>query len=483
MDRTGSVTEPVFDDVIGTTSPALLRVLDELRQDPDSAELCHEAAIEFRLLGRLDSARSHFDRAIRINPAFAAAHGALADVLLLTGQVERAKEHAKAACALMPGDKEAQVTLAAVFDAGREYEAAMEIIDRLLRSGYRSTRLVLLAAQAAPRRKAAAAALDLVADYLPKAKGLSSREQCSLFFAGANLLDHMGRYDEAFANAERANSLRQVVYDASLVERLIGQFIEFFTPAMLSRLSRATGVTQTPVFIVGMARSGSSLIEQLLASHPQIEGVGERDWIFRLWESAVRRHSVPTASLWNCLERMSVEDANALASQYESYLRWMSPKAQRVTDKTPANFMHLGLIAMLFPGARVIHSRRDPRDTCLSCYMTDFAGGNNFSFDLRWAAHFHKQNDRLMAHWKKVLPLPILDVEYEEVVADVEGQTRRMLEFLGMPWDESCLKFYENRRYVPTASSAQVRRPIYQNSIGRWRHYEKHLRPLIDALT
>jgi hypothetical protein len=140
------------------------------------------------------------------------------------------------------------------------------------------------------------------------------------------------------------------------------------------------------------------------------------------------------------------------------------------------------LIAILFPLARVIHCRRDPLDTCVSCFMTDFARGNFFSSSLASAGHYYRQYERTMSHWKSVLDLPILEVNYEQVVADVEGQSRRMVEFLGLPWNAQCLRFFENKRFVETASQAQVREPIYKGSVGRWRHYEKHLGPLRAAL-
>jgi hypothetical protein len=334
-----------------------------------------------------------------------------------------------------------------------------------------------------PRCERELEAIALIDRQLQSSSGsLSKRDQSSLHFATANLLDRLGRYDEAFERASRANVLRGVKYDAKLVERLVDQFIEYFSRKTLTRLPRANHGIDTPVFIVGMPRSGTSLVEQILASHAAIDGAGERDWVFRLWETVVQRSGGPTTSLAECVDRLSLDDVNAMAGQYHQTIRQFSPYAARVIDKTPTNFMHLGLIAMMFPMARVLYCRRDPLDTCLSCYMTDFAAGSNFSFDLASAGHFHRQNERLMEHWKSALDIPILEVQYEKVVDGLEAESHRMLEFLGMPWDENCLHFAQSPRAVSTASRDQVRHPIYRKSIGRWRHYESHLHPLQAAL-
>jgi hypothetical protein len=182
----------------------------------------------------------------------------------------------------------------------------------------------------------------------------------------------------------------------------------------------------------------------------------------------------------------SAAEADRAAVQYLSALDaaggGAGAGAERVVDKQPLNFLVLELVEILFPGCRVIHCVRDPLDTCLSCYMTHFEQANEFKLDLGHLGSYYRDYRRLMDHWKSVLTVPILDLRYEEVVGDLEGQARRLLSFLDLPWDDRCLRFYENRRVVRTASSEQVRRPIYTSSVGRWRHYEKHLGPLLDAL-
>ena len=174
--------------------------------------------------------------------------------------------------------------------------------------------------------------------------------------------------------------------------------------------------------------------------------------------------------------------ANELASQYLSFIDSLNSTATYVTDKMPQNFLFLGTAELLFPDSRIIHCTRDPIDTCLSCFMTDFAAKEQIGYDLKQLAATYRDYQRLMEHWKHVLKLPILDVRYEDVVADLNGQTRRMLDFLELPFDERCLKYYENKRVSATASLAQVRKPIYATSIGRWKKYEKHAGPLLPLL-
>lgn len=311
---------------------------------------------------------------------------------------------------------------------------------------------------------------------------LGTADRSSLHFRAASLLDRAGRFDEAFQHAANAHALRNPAYDRGWIERLVRDFTGYFTSATLRRLPRATHGSQTPVFAVGMPRSGSTLAEQILASHPAVFGAGELTWVFQLWQSAVRRRSDPWSGLIQCVDRLTASDLEELAGEYLRPLGALSPESLRIIDKLPMNLLNLGLIALLFPNARVIYCRRDPLDTCLSCYLTDLKAGNQFSFDLRSSGHLYRHCAAMMSHWQAVLDLPILEVVYEQVVEDVEGQARRMLEFLDLPWDDRCLRFYENDRPVETASREQVRKPIYRDSVGRWRHYDAHLGPLRDAL-
>lgn len=457
---------------------ALFYYLVISRQQPEVAEHQYRMGLACSRLGQDDAAIFSFEQAIRLKPDYADAHNELSQIHLKANKVAEALHHARQAADLDPEDSELTVGLAFVLNADRQTEEATALVDQLLREKRETASLALMYSALAPRRKAQAEALALILRMLLKEN--PPREQSSLHFAAAQMLDSTGRYDEAFDHASQANRLRGGKYLPKETERQVRDWVHYFTPDTLRRLPRATHGSRTPVFIVGMPRSGTTLVEQILASHPAVHGAGELNWIEGLWQSALQRIGGTVSGLTQCLDRLTVKDADELAAEYLNRLQALSPGSLRITDKMPLNFMHLGLIAILFPQATIIHCRRNPMDTCLSCFMTDF---NSFSYgSLPAYGHFQRHSELMMAHWKSVLDLPILDVDYEKMVGDSEAESRRLIDFVGLPWDDRCLRFHENKRLVATASQSQVRRPIYRDSIERWRHYEKHLGPLRDAL-
>jgi hypothetical protein len=361
-------------------------------------------------------------------------------------------------------------------------DEAWQLARDMLTHGVRQPRLPLLVGLIGMKRHVEQQALDVLEDAIANNWCQTARERSSLHFMAAKLLDKLGQFNRAFAHAKLGNALHGANYDAAQVERHVNDRVGFFTQRNLRSLPRATHASDKPVFIVGMPRSGTTLLEQILACHPAVHAAGELPWMFELAERIRQRASFSARPLPHSLHDASIGDLDQLAGGYLGAVTALNPAARRITDKLPANYLCLGLISLLFPDARVIHCRRHPLDTCLSCYFTDFQVANDFSFDLRWTGHCYRQYERLMAHWKSVLLLPILDVDYEQLVADTEPQVRRFIEFIGLPWDDRCLRFHENGRFAATASHAQVRQPIYGSSVGRWRHYEKHLAPLRAAL-
>ena len=449
-------------------------------QEPKVAEHQYRMGLACSRLGQTDAASFSLMQAILLKPDFAEAYGALSRLRLAAGKIAEALRHARRAADLSPNDVELAVGLASMLEASRDTQAACDIVDRLLAAGRETPSVAILYSRLASRRKQEPEALAVTLRLLEKNESsFSAAERSSLHFAAAQLLDLMGRYEEAFAHATLAHAPYAGKYPADDVEQQVRLWTNYFTPRTLQRLPRATHGSRIPVFIVGMPRSGTTLVEQILSSHPAVHGAGELNWIETLWQSAMLRHGGAVTSVTECLDLLTVADANALAAEYLKPLQALGPMALRITDKMPLNFMHLGLIALLFPQARIIHCRRDPFDTCLSCFMTDFANINYGS--LAAFGHFHRQCNLMMAHWKSVLSLPILEVDYEQMVGDVEGQTRRLIQFVDLPWNARCLRFHENKRLVATASQSQVRRPIYQDSLERWRHYEKYLGPLWSA--
>jgi tetratricopeptide (TPR) repeat protein len=471
--------------VAGNLRPARERYEAAARQAPDRPELHYRMACCAWGQGQTDAARSHFGRAIELNPNYGDAHEGLGQLLMETGDLQAADVHSARAVELSPQDPDAAVSRAFVLQAADNTQAAWPIVQELIARGQITGRLGVVFSRIAPKLKREQEALDILGRVLAAGK-LNPREERGLRFAAAALLDRLARYDEAFLQSQIANRLRaaQARYDPQAVEQNINRLIAYFTPQKLASLARASHASKKLIFIVGMPRSGTSLVEQILASHPQVRAGGELPHLPRVVEATPRVIGA-SQPYPQCLDRLTLPQANELAAMYinagaAGALTGGTGAATiqsdlHFTDKLPFNFLHLGLIQLLFPQAKVIHCVRDAQDVCLSCFMTDFASGNEFSFDLAHAGHFYRQYERLMAHWRAVLDLPMLDVSYEQVVGDLEPQARRLLEFLDLPWDPACLNFHQSKRYVWTASSEQVRRPIYKSSIERWRKYEKHL--------
>ena len=271
-------------------------------------------------------------------------------------------------------------------------------------------------------------------------------------------------------------------FDAGAHERFVDDLIEAFSETELPGLARAGDTSPRPVFIAGMPRSGTTLVEQIIDAHPAALGAGEIEDLPQMSRGMqVELNAYDTYP--HCVSELSQTTTDTLAARYSARLDQLGGGATRVVNKSLENYLHLGLVALICPGARVIHCRRHPLDTCLSCYMGGILPARApYVTDLGNLGRAYRQYERLMRHWQRVLDTPILEIVYEDLVKDLEGTSRRMIDFLGLEWDERCLRYYESGRAVLTLSYAQVNKPIYTSAVGRYRHYEKHLGPLKDAL-
>ena len=313
---------------------------------------------------------------------------------------------------------------------------------------------------------------------------LTDAERLSLHFGLGRVLDARGEYAEAAAHLDRGNALQLAAwrnggqeYDAKEHESFIARMIAECTPDFFARLRGFGSESELPVFVVGLPRSGTTLIEQILASHGQVFGAGE----IQLVRDTVAALGGEGADIVEGVRRLNGETARRLASRHLERLRALDRAALRIVDKLPENYLFLGLLAALFPRAKLIHCRRDLRDAAVSCWMTQFR-------KIRWAndkehiASRFRQHQRIMEHWRKVLPTPLLEVDYEETVADLEGVARKLVAWCGLAWEPRCLEFHAAKRPVRTASAVQARRPIFRTSVGRWKHYEQALAPLFARL-
>ena len=465
----------------GRHREALGRFREAVRLRPDRAEYHYRLALCAWNVGEPVHVEPHLREAARLAPKSAAVREAMGQWFFEAADVDSALAHSAAALQLAPNDPNVAVSRAIVLEGAGRLQEAWNAIQPLLESGRVSGRLGMVYARLAPAIGKEADALATVQRLIDSPE-LGEADKAPLRFGAAALLDRAGRYGEAFDAARLAKHATRRPYDPTATARRVDQRIRYYTPSKLHALPRAEHRNRRPVFIVGMPRSGTSLVEQILASHPAVYGGGELVALSRVANNAARADWAEGEICPEFLESISVRRANQLAQQYLGAIERLNRSATYVTDKMPLNFLYLGLIALLFPDCHVIHCRRNPMDTCLSCFMTFFANGHEFSHDLTHLGLFYRGYARQMVHWQSALNFPIIEVNYEDVVADAEGQTRRLLALLDLPWDDRCLAFHRTARPVATASSAQVRRPIYASSVGRWKHYEPYLADLIAAL-
>jgi len=313
---------------------------------------------------------------------------------------------------------------------------------------------------------------------------LTTEEQARLHFALGKAYADIGRHERSFSHLVAGNAIKhaQVIYDEAGVLRFFERSRTTFDRQFMAARRGLGEPSSVPVFVVGMPRSGTTLVEQILASHALAFGAGEledfRDLATELSASLGNRHL-----LVEKVAAASAEQLRQLGADYLGRIRAIAPGATRIVDKMPANFQLLGLIHLALPQARIIHVKRDPVDTCLSCFSKNFAGGNAYSYHLGTLGRYYRAYRQLMAHWRSVLPDGVmLDVQYEDIAADLERVARRMLAHCGLAWNAACLDFHRTDRPVRTASAIQVRQPIYRTSVGRWRPNPDLLAPLIEGL-
>jgi tetratricopeptide (TPR) repeat protein len=316
-----------------------------------------------------------------------------------------------------------------------------------------------------------AVAQRLVAGKLPL------RQEIYMRFAIGKYFDDVKHYEQAFHSYYQANELTRkygAVFDRSQLTRQVDRILQEYGRAWLSRVGYHCASSARPIFIVGMPRSGTSLAEQILASHPAVFGAGE----LTFWGSAFAAYEAAGLK-----SRSGASMMPGIAADYLQRLMSLSAGARRVIDKMPANFLYAGLIHAAFPRARIIHMQRHPIDTCLSIYFQNFFNREPYTNDFANLAHYYGEYLRITDHWRAVLPsATLLEIPYEALIADQEGWTRRMLEFVGLPWDSKCLDFHLTNRVVITTSKWQVRQKIHSASAGRWRNYEKFVGPLLRLI-
>jgi len=456
---------------------------------PDYAEAHSNLGNTFKDQEKLDEAVACYRRAVAVKPDYAEVYSNLGNVLKDLGKLDEGLAYCHHALTLKPDFAGAHGNLGCALEEMGDLQGAEDSFRTALRH---DSRFAFAHYKLAELLRGKLPENDLAAQRRLLEQGSASGEQRELTdaqrallrFGLAQVLDARGEYAEAAEHLDRANALqlsewrkRGQEYDPREHESRVARMIAVCTPDFFQRVRGFGLESELPVFVVGLPRSGTTLIEQILASHSQVFGAGEiklaSDTMVALGGEGVE----PTEGL----DQLNRETAHRLASRHLERLRGFNPTALRIVDKMPDNYLVLGLLAGLFPGAKLIHCRRDLRDVAVSCWMTHFREIHWASDQQHMVSRFH-ECQRLMEHWRKVLPVPLLEVDYEETVADLEGVARRLVAWCGLEWEPKCLEFHHAKRSVSTASLVQVRQPVFKTSVGRWKHYDQALASLFARL-
>jgi tetratricopeptide (TPR) repeat protein len=446
---------PNFPGALGNLAQALM----DLKRFDEAAGLLQRASAlapdnphTVKLLGRLalerdelEAALDHYRRAVALKPDQADAYCGIGNALKDLGRQQEATDAYCRAIELDPGKPGFYVSLAECkkFGPGDPHLALMESM---------------------------------------AAKELPASDRMALDFALGKAYADLGEHRRSFAHLLAANAAMRATigYDEKATADLFERIERIFSPELLAAKTDAGEPSARPIFVLGMPRSGTTLVEQVLASHPAVHGAGELPAL----QAAVATIAAQRGDYPDCVAELEPADIGRIGAGYLDRLARIAPEGERVTDKMPSNFLYAGLIHLALPHAVIVHSVRNPIDTCVSCFTKLFKPGEQaFSYELGELGRYYVRYQRLMQHWRRVLPAGrMLEVRYEDVVGDLEGQARRILAHCGLPWDERCLAFHKSERPVRTASAMQVRQPIYTSAVERWRVYEEFLGPLLSAL-
>ncbi|MGI9233480.1 MAG: tetratricopeptide repeat-containing sulfotransferase family protein [Woeseiaceae bacterium] len=465
-------------EALGRPEEAISHHEQALAIRPDFAEAHSNLGNSLKELGRVDEAITHYKQALEIQPGFAMAHYNLGIALDEMGQPAEAASCYERALAINPDYAEAHHNYANTLDElGRREDAVTHYEQALaIKPDYAEAYRNLSRINADQKKISAV-------EKLLEDPSLSESDAIHCHFALGNIYHKLKNFNKAFEHYDRGNTLKRnsLSYDSHDFTSYVDRLIDTYSESYFQAISACGSASTLPVFIIGMPRSGTSLVEQIVSSHPQVHGAGELASLGR-YEKSIAAQFEDTTTYPECMPQCYESVATEFSDKYLDELRRYSHDAQRITDKMPDNFMRIGLIKTLFPDARIIHCRRNALDTCTSNFLNYFAIGNEYSFDLDDLGKYYLDYDRLMAHWDGLFSSKILTVQYEELVMQQEEISRQLVEYLGLEWDERCLNFYENQRPVHNFSSMDVRQPIYERSIDRWKIYERQLARLIVIL-
>jgi len=448
-----------------------------LRKQPNTqADIYILAAQACQQAGAVDSGEAYARAAVRLAPKNVTALTVLSSILVSTDLAE-ARRIMEKALAIAPTNPTLRAVNGNILEHEGDKQGAWDCVRPLLEGDAMNIAASNAAANVAASVAPAIGNMDEVIallEKLVKRPGASVADRRGLHFKLASLCDKAGHYDRAFEYALVANEMKNAWFDHKPREVDNKRLMTVYAKNVIDTLPKSSVYSEVPIFIVGMPRSGTSLLEQILSCHSQVHARGE------MTEIGAMAEKVPYYP--DGVRNLREEKLDEMANQHLQHLREIDPTASRFTDKLPGNYLFLGFISQVFPRARIINCRRDPRDICLSQFMIEFNQGHTYTYNIESIAQIYQDYQDLMQHWKSVLPLPILDVRYEEVIADPHTVVSRVLEFCGLEWEDACLNFHKSKRRVATASYDQVRKPLYNSSVARWKNYREQLEPVSRIL-
>jgi len=451
---------------------------------PDSANAHNNLGAALKDLGQLGQAIESYRRSLEIKFENAEAQTNLGNALKDAGQHDEALACYRSALDYDANCDEAMLGISHLSVISGEFMEAEEMAKRALqiKPGSLDARVLLANISKTHVGDENLAALVRMEELArTNLSPISNQRMISLHFALGKCFDDLGEYDSAFPHFLAGCRLKRATfkYDAGQMTRFFSDIIRVFEPSTIERLRGSGNPSRVPIFVLGMPRSGTTLTEQIIASHPEVHGAGELPDMLIISQ----REIAGVSSFPNNIRALDHAKLAKWADDYIANLRLHAMDAPHITDKLPDNFLFIGLIHVMLPNAKIIHVNRDPVDTCLSCFTKLSSRGLDQSYDLAELGRYYVDYARLMNHWRDVLPTgAFLDVQYENIVADQEAQARRIIEFCALEWNDACINFHKLKRSVNTASMTQVRQPIYNSSVERWRSYEKYLGPLLEVL-
>ena len=427
-----------------------------------------------------EQARKHLLFALELNPQSSSTYFMLGNLLFEDKAFDQAIEHYEKALQLSPEFTDALCNLGVLYRSKGDFDAAKQCFQRVIAidpehaEGYRS--LMLLS-----KTEDSGSTID---DMLLSLKNVQpcSEEAMTLHFSLGAAYEKQGDFSESFMHYRQANTIKRSTYDYDLQFFVEGleQIKQTFTTELIANNQDVGCASPVPIFVLGMPRSGTTLTEQILSSHPQVFGAGEIYDFNTAIDNIIPQ--VSEAGYPMAIQYFQPQHFKQLGDEYVEAIRCYAPDAQYIVNKLPANFIYVGLIRLALPQAKIVHCLRDPLDNCLSCYKILFAETQRYAYDLDELGQYYLLYQKTMAFWHQQFPNQIHDSQYETLISNFQPQVEQLLAYCGLPWDDACLHYYDNERFVRTASATQVREKIYDKSVGYWRNYQEQLQPLIKRL-